>query len=32
MMDMKMEKNFFEGTVTDYQKASALQDVSDDEL
>jgi ribonucleoside-diphosphate reductase beta chain len=32
MMDMKMEKNFFEGTVTDYQKASALVEGSDDDL
>jgi ribonucleoside-diphosphate reductase beta chain len=29
MMDMKMEKNFFEGTVTDYQKASSLVDSDD---
>src|SRR5580692_214199 len=28
MMDMKMEKNFFEGTVTDYQKSSSLVEVS----
>jgi len=32
MMDMKMEKNFFEGTVTDYQKASALVEGNDDDL
>ncbi|MDR2981754.1 MAG: ribonucleotide-diphosphate reductase subunit beta [Puniceicoccales bacterium] len=32
MMDIKKEQNFFEGRVTEYQKASALQTVSDDEL
>jgi ribonucleoside-diphosphate reductase beta chain len=34
MMDIKKEQNFFEGRVTEYQKASALQagNVSDDEL
>lgn len=32
LMDIKKEQNFFEGRVTDYQKASALAGVSDDEL
>jgi ribonucleoside-diphosphate reductase beta chain len=32
MMDIKKETNFFEGRVTEYQKASALTNVSDDEL
>ncbi len=32
MMDVKKEQNFFEGRVTEYQKSSALSDVSDDEL
>jgi ribonucleoside-diphosphate reductase beta chain len=32
MMDIKKEQNFFEGRVTEYQKASSLQTVSDDEL
>jgi ribonucleoside-diphosphate reductase beta chain len=32
MMDIKKEQNFFEGRVTEYQKASALQVASDDEL
>lgn len=32
MMDIKKEQNFFEGKVTEYQKASSLQQVSDDEL
>jgi ribonucleoside-diphosphate reductase beta chain len=32
MMDIKKEQNFFEGRVTEYQKASALQNTSDDEL
>lgn len=33
MMDIKKEQNFFEGRVTEYQKASALvSGVSDDEL
>jgi ribonucleoside-diphosphate reductase beta chain len=32
MMDVKKEQNFFEGRVTDYQKASSLGEVSDDEL
>jgi ribonucleoside-diphosphate reductase beta chain len=32
MMDIKKETNFFEGRVTEYQKASALSNVSDDEL
>jgi ribonucleoside-diphosphate reductase beta chain len=32
MMDIKKEQNFFEGKVTEYQKASSLVHVSDDEL
>ena len=32
MMDIKKEQNFFEGRVTEYQKASALELVNDDEL
>jgi ribonucleoside-diphosphate reductase beta chain len=32
MMDIKKEQNFFEGKVTDYQKASALVIGSDDDL
>lgn len=32
MMDIKKEQNFFEGTVTEYQKSSALGSVDDDEL
>ena len=32
LMDIKKEQNFFEGRVTEYQKASALGTVSDDEL
>jgi ribonucleoside-diphosphate reductase beta chain len=32
MMDIKKEQNFFEGRVTEYQKASSLDKVSDDEL
>jgi ribonucleoside-diphosphate reductase beta chain len=32
MMDIKKEQNFFEGRVTEYQKASALNNVSDDDL
>ena len=32
MMDIKKEQNFFEGRVTEYQKSSALNAVSDDEL
>jgi ribonucleoside-diphosphate reductase beta chain len=32
MMDIKKETNFFEGKVTEYQKASALSSVHDDEL
>jgi len=32
MMDLNKEQNFFEGRVTDYQKASALAMVDDDEL
>jgi len=31
MMDIKKEQNFFEGRVTDYQKAGALVTVSEDE-
>ena len=32
MMDIKKEQNFFEGRVTEYQKASSLNQASDDEL
>ncbi len=32
MMDIKKEQNFFEGRVTEYQKASALETGSDDDL
>jgi len=32
LMDLNKEQNFFEGRVTEYQKASALESVSDDEL
>ncbi len=32
MMDIRKEQNFFEGRVTEYQKASALAAASDDEL
>ena len=32
MMDIKKEQNFFEGRVTEYQKASALESTDDDEL
>ena len=34
MMDLKKEQNFFEGTVTDYQKSSSLgmEEVSDEAL
>ena len=32
MMDIKKEQNFFEGRVTEYQNASALEVASDDEL
>jgi ribonucleoside-diphosphate reductase beta chain len=32
MMDIKKEQNFFEGRVTEYQKASSLNVVHDDEL
>jgi ribonucleoside-diphosphate reductase beta chain len=32
LMDMRKEQNFFEGRVTEYQQASALALVSDDEL
>lgn len=32
LMDIQKEQNFFEGRVTEYQKASALSSVDDDEL
>jgi len=32
MMDIRKEQNFFEGRVTEYQKASSLSAVDDDEL
>ena len=32
MMDIQKEQNFFEGRVTEYQKASALEQGDDDEL
>ena len=32
LMDIGKEQNFFEGRVTEYQKAGALALVSDDEL
>ena len=32
MMDVRKEQNFFEGKVTDYQKASSLAVCSDDDL
>lgn len=32
MMDIRKEQNFFEGTVTDYQKAANLKVAHDDEL
>jgi len=32
LMDINKEQNFFEGRVTEYQKASALESVDDDEL
>ncbi|MFW5697018.1 MAG: ribonucleotide-diphosphate reductase subunit beta [Fimbriimonadaceae bacterium] len=32
LMDIRKEQNFFEGRVTEYQKASSLSEVSDDEL
>jgi ribonucleoside-diphosphate reductase beta chain len=32
LMDVRREQNFFEGRVTEYQKASSLAAVSDDEL
>ncbi|SHJ63771.1 ribonucleoside-diphosphate reductase beta chain [Rubritalea squalenifaciens DSM 18772] len=32
MMDIKKEQNFFEGRVTEYQKASSLAEVDDDDL
>jgi ribonucleoside-diphosphate reductase beta chain len=31
-MDIRKEQNFFEGKVTDYQKASSLISGSDDDL
>jgi ribonucleoside-diphosphate reductase beta chain len=31
-MDLKKEQNFFEGKVTEYQKASALAGADDDDL
>ena len=32
LMDVRKEQNFFEGRVTEYQRASALAVVADDEL
>ncbi len=32
MMDIKKEQNFFEGRVTEYQKASSLENNNDDDL
>jgi ribonucleoside-diphosphate reductase beta chain len=32
LMDIQKEQNFFEGRVTEYQKASSLAAVGDDEL
>jgi ribonucleoside-diphosphate reductase beta chain len=32
MMDIKKEQNFFEGRVTEYQKAAALGHIDDDDL
>jgi ribonucleoside-diphosphate reductase beta chain len=32
MMDIQKEQNFFEGRVTEYQKASSLESVDDDDL
>jgi len=32
LMDIRKEQNFFEGRVTEYQKASSLASVSDDDL
>lgn len=32
MMDVRTKQNFFEGKVTEYQKASALVQTSDDDL
>jgi len=32
MMDIKKEQNFFEGRVTEYQKASSLNQADDDDL
>ena len=32
IMDSRIEQNFFEGTVTDYQKSSSLKSVPDDDL
>ena len=31
-MDVRKEQNFFEGRVTEYQKASSLAAVADEEL
>ncbi len=31
-MDVRKEQNFFEGRVTEYQRAAVLAAVSDDEL
>jgi len=31
-MDLRKEQNFFEGRVTEYQKASSLDTVDDDDL
>jgi ribonucleoside-diphosphate reductase beta chain len=32
MMDIKKEQNFFEGRVTEYQKASSINQTHDDDL
>lgn len=32
MMDIRKEQNFFEGRVTEYQKSSSMEQVSDDDL
>ena len=32
LMDIRKEQNFFEGRVTEYQKASSLDTVDDDDL
>ncbi len=32
MMDIRKEQNFFEGRVTEYRKASSMEQVSDDDL